>query len=317
VPITGEPRDEEAPGVPRAPDPADEGAARGGGETEEREVRVEDPSLSPETNARLTEELRETIGADRVRVPADRPRASRGEEAERREGALAYLGMHRFVLLRNTAILLTFAAVLSLITNNWWLLALAAGVHALATMTVVLTAVRMTTITEHPAPGVAAAMAEEGVSSPDERFSEMVDEFRPQTSGGAGDVVSAGGNDRTVEAGADPAVAGAEQSTAWTPSAGPSRAVGPGGTPDALIWATAGSLLLASILISAAQGGWMWLLTAVMLPGVGGWIVLQRMLHARRDSGRSLGTGGLVAVAVATGLAVAAFCAVVALAFQH
>lgn len=284
---------------------------------EEREVRAEDPQLSAETNARLTEELRETLGTDRVRVPADRPCASQGEESERRQGGLAYLGMHRFALLRSAAILLTFAAVLSLITNNWWLLALAAGVHAVATMTVALTAVRMTTITEHPAPEVAAAMAEDGVSSPDERFSEMVDEFRPQTSGGAGDVVSAGGNDRSVEAGVDPAAAGAEQSTAWTPTAGPSEAVGPGGAPDALIWATAGSLLAASILISAVQGGWMWLLTAVMLPAVAGWIVLQRALHARRGSGQSLGTRGLVAIAVGTGLAVAVFCAVVALAFQH
>jgi hypothetical protein len=249
--------------------------------TEEREVRADDPALSPETNARLTEELRETIGADRVRVPADRPHVSRGEESRRQRGALGYLGMHRFVLVRNASIFLTFAAVLALATGSWWILPLAAGVHALGTMAVTLTAIRMTTITEHPAPEVSAALAEEGVSSPDERFSEMVDEFRTQTSGGVGEVVAAGANDRTVEAGVDPARAGAEQSTAWTPSAGPSRAVGPGGTPDLLIWATAGSLLLASILISAVQGGWMWLLAAVMLPLVGGWMAMQRMLHTR------------------------------------
>ena len=108
---------------PRADWAYDEGTPRRAAGLQEREVRAEDPQLSVETNARLTEELRATLGTDRVRVPADRPRASQGEESARRQ--------------------------------------------------------------EHPAPHVAAAMVEQGVSSPDDRFSEMVDGFRPQTSGGA------------------------------------------------------------------------------------------------------------------------------------
>lgn len=75
--------------------------------------------------------------------------------------------MHRFQLIRASSIVLTFGAVVALATGKWWLLPLATGVHALGTMTVLLTSVRMTTISEHPSPTVAAALAEEGVSSPD------------------------------------------------------------------------------------------------------------------------------------------------------
>src|SRR4051794_6625330 len=77
IPITGEPRNELAPGVP-APPPEGTPGSNEDRELEEREVLAEDPELSPETNQRLTEELREVLGSDRVKVPADRPRSSRG-----------------------------------------------------------------------------------------------------------------------------------------------------------------------------------------------------------------------------------------------
>src|ERR1700689_4654448 len=48
-------------------------------EEETRQVRVEDPALSPSTNQRLTEEVQETLGTDEVRVPAGRAHPSRGE----------------------------------------------------------------------------------------------------------------------------------------------------------------------------------------------------------------------------------------------
>jgi hypothetical protein len=230
---------------------------------------------------------------------------------------LAYLGMHRFVMLRGAAIVLTFGAIVALASGKWWILPLAAGIHALGTMTVILTALRMTTISEHPAPEVHAAMAEEGVSSPDERFSEMVEEFRPEPDGGVGDVLAADGGDRTAEAEVDPARAAAEQSTAWTPTAGPSQAVGGDTAPDALIWATLGSLVMVSLLVSAVQGGWMWLLTAVMVPVVVGAFIVQRTMDVRRGPGRMVRPRSLVAIAICTALAVAAFCAVVAFAFQR
>jgi hypothetical protein len=52
-------------------------------ETEVREVVSDDPSLSPEANRILTEEAREAVGADRVRVPRDKPHAERERHGDR------------------------------------------------------------------------------------------------------------------------------------------------------------------------------------------------------------------------------------------
>ena len=77
------------------------------------------------------------------------------------------------------------------------------------------------------------------------------------------------------------------------------------------------ALLVISIAVSAAAGGWMWLLAAVMVPLLEGWAFLQRMMAAGRgqqqltrplDHGRDR---------VGDRLSVALFCAVVAYAFQH
>src|SRR5438270_14036543 len=115
-------------------------------------------------------------------------------------------------------------------------------------------------------------MAEDGVSSPDERFTEMVEEFSQERRHGATETVSPGFNDRTAPAGADTPTAAEQQSSAMTPTAAPSRPAGEGGTPDYLIWATAASLFILSIVLPAVSGGgWMWLLPAVMIPLIGGW----------------------------------------------
>lgn len=287
------------------------------GATEEREVSAADPALSAATNARVTEELRDVVGADRVRVPAERPRASRGEQPHPRH-PIAYLTAQRLDVLRGFAIVLTFGAIVALITRTWWLLPVAAGVHALGTMTVVMSVLRLTTVTERPSPEVGAAMAEEGVSSPDERFSRMVDEFAPASDRGTGTVLSPGHNERTVSAGADPLRAAAEQSSAMTPTAEPSRPGGEGGTPDFLIWATAASLLIVSIIVPLLEGGgWMWLLPAIMVPLLIGWVVLQAVMVNRGDAVQVTSRRPLVAVVLCTAVAVAVFCAVVALAYQH
>lgn len=279
VPITSPPREEEKPGVPKAPPQQPPSENAGGSEShpgsssgdrrsgaEEREVRADDPGLSPGTNARLTEELREVVGADRVRVPSDRPRATRGEHPEQ-HGSAARLEVNRFQVIRTGAIVLTFGAIIALITRDWWVLPLAAGVHALATMVVSLTIIRVTTVSEHPSPTVAAALSEEGVSNPDEHFSRMVEEFREEPERGATEVLSPGFNERTASASADTPSAATEQSSAMTPTAEPSQPGGAAGAPDALIWTTMISLLVLSILLPALTGGgWMWLLPAVMVP---------------------------------------------------
>jgi hypothetical protein len=285
---------------------------------EEREVRAQDPALSEHTNARVTEELRETLGRDRVRVPADRPRASRGEQPPK-AGALDYLTQNRLQAVRAFFIVLTFGLVVALITDEWWVLALAAGVHAVGTMVVTLTALGLTTVTEHPSPELSAAMTEEGVSSPDDRFSRMVDEFREgDTASDTTGVLSPGEDARTVEASADPATAGAEQSSAMTPTAGPSEPSGEGGAPDFIIWATALSLAILSVVLPAVTGGgYMWLLTAVMLPLLAGWVLLQRALVTHGDAVEMRSRKPLVVIVLFTAISVAVFCGVVALAFQH
>ncbi|HZU40938.1 MAG TPA: hypothetical protein VE992_07785 [Solirubrobacteraceae bacterium] len=284
---------------------------------EVREVRAADPELSPETNAMLTSELRAVVGAESVRVPADRPHASQGE-LPGKHSVTEYLSLHRFQLVRTTAIMLTFGAIIALTTRDWWLLPLAAGVHALGTMTVVMTIVRMTTVIEHPAPEVAAALAEEGVSSPDERFSQMVEEFSQKPQRGAAEVLSPGFNDRSVPAAADPATAAAEQSSAMTPTEHPSRAAGERGAPDYLVWTTALSLLGLSIALPAPMGGgWMWLLTAVMVPLIACWMAMQRLMVTHPGTMRIESRKLLVAIVLCTTIAVAGFCAVVALAFHH
>jgi hypothetical protein len=326
VPITGEPlRDDSRPrrdnddGAWRQRREAGRAPERSGrrGETEVREVRAADPELSPETNARLTEELREVVGAERVEVPRARPHFSAGEVPQRRSGS-HYLSQHRFQLVRATAIVLTFAAVVALATGDWWILPLAAGIHALGTMTVTLTIIRMTTVIEHPSPDVAAALTEEGVPSADEYFSQMVHEYTDATPGGEAEVLSAGHEGRLADAQSDGPGAAAEQSTAMTPTGSPSAVHRGGSTPDLVIWSTWLSLLVLSIVLPAVtSGGWMWLLPAVMIPLLACWAVVQRLYLGRPDLARVPGRGGLVAVALSTAVAVAVFCAVVALAFQH
>ena len=50
-------------------------------DTEDRPVRSEDPSLSDETNARLTEELRQDVGSDHAQVSPDTPHREREPHA--------------------------------------------------------------------------------------------------------------------------------------------------------------------------------------------------------------------------------------------
>lgn len=285
--------------------------------TEMREVRAADPELSPEVNAELTAELREVIGSDRAEVPVDRPRTSRGELPSKRS-PVDYLSENRVAALGSLAIMLTFGGIVALTTGDWWLLPLAAGIHALATLSVVLLVVRLTTITEHPSPDVAAALAAEGVSSPDERFSQMVEEFTPIRPAGVGEVLSPGHNDRTVPAGEDPAMAMAEQSSAMTPTEGPTRPAGEGSLPELIVFATALALLGLSVALPAALGGgWLWLLTAVMVPLLIAWLVVQLLMARSPGTLQLRSRVPLIAIAVCTALAVAGFCAVVALAFQH
>src|SRR5438309_5393954 len=103
-----------------------------------------------------------------------------------------------------------------------------------------------------------------------------------------------------------------------TPTSQPSHPSGTGGAPDILIWSTAVSLLVLSIVLPAAGGGgWLWLTTAVMVPLLIGWMLLQQLMITRRNELHVQGRGPVIAIVACTAIAVALFCAVVAFAFQH
>jgi hypothetical protein len=274
VSITNEPRDEEAPGIPRAPSRPvrqDDGPQ----ELEEREVKVADPKLDDAANEQLTAELREVLGTDRVQVPKDQLHPSRGDRPPT-TGLWTEIISRRLTVVMMLAAALTIGAIVSLATGSWWLLLVALGVHALGTVVVTATVLRMTTTSERVAPTTAAMLQEEGIDSPDEYFSLLVEEFSETEHGGAGDVVSAGDTARTSESSQEPGQAAAEQSAAMTPSSGASQPTEGGGVADGLMWATVAALFAVSLIVPAtAGGGAMWILPVVMLPLLLGWILIQ------------------------------------------
>jgi hypothetical protein len=105
--------------------------------------------------------------------------------------------------------------------HSWWTVVLAFLVLAAMTYIVVAMIIKMTSNPERPSSTTVAAMEEEGVTDPEQLFSDVVAEFTPEPD-------ADGETGRTVDAVEDPATAAAEQRDATTPSGGPSRAVGPG-----------------------------------------------------------------------------------------
>jgi hypothetical protein len=314
--MTSQPR----PGRSDEAEPAENSPeVRGGVELEDREVTVADPQLSEDANRRLTEEVREVVGADHVQVPSDRPHPSQGERPAS-SGLLAFLSTNRLILVITFMVFLAIGAIVSLSTGSWWFLPLAAGIHALGTMTVVAVVVRMTTNMERPSPSAVAMLEEEGVRNPEERFSRMVAEFTHGEDRSSAEVLSSGANQRTVAADENPLLAAKEQQSAMTPSAGASRAAGRGALPAAMSWAVVLALAAISIIVPAvAGGGWLWLLTAVILPIAGAWILLQRIMDREDHKAEAaLKSRHLpVGIVSATALSVAVFCAIVALALHH
>lgn len=147
--------------------------------SERREVRSEDPSLSPEANRLLTDELRDVVGSEAVDVPVGRAHAAR-ERHGGRSGVVVGLESNRLAIGMTFLAALVVGAILSLATGSWWFLLLALGMHALGTLAIVGLALQMTTQTEHVSPGVAARLEDEGVGDPDALFGELVDEYAPR-----------------------------------------------------------------------------------------------------------------------------------------
>jgi hypothetical protein len=187
------------------------------GAVERREVRAHDPSLSPDANRILTEELRAAIGRDVVEVPVERPHVER-ERHGGHSGFAVGLSDNRLAIGMTFLAALVVGAILSLVTGSWWFLALALGVHALGTLAIVALVLGMTTEVEHLSPSAYARLQEEGVEDPDALFSALVEEYAP--AGRRGDT-------RETAPQEDAAQAAAEQRSAVTPSQDPSRPTGP------------------------------------------------------------------------------------------
>src|SRR3954468_24711883 len=161
-------------------------------QTERRFVRSEDPKLSAEANAALTDELQQAIGAEHVSMPADAPdpgSAERGGDSVATATAASMRPLFFVTLLAA----LTVGAVIALSTGSWWALVAAVAVHAVGTMVVASGAIQLSTQIEHASPQTTARLEEEGVADPDRVLSDLVEEYagEPETSPAAG-VVSAG-----------------------------------------------------------------------------------------------------------------------------
>jgi hypothetical protein len=243
---------------------------------EEREVRVEDPRLSESANARLTDEVREVLGTDHVEVPRDRPHPSLGEEVPHASTGAVFVE-HRAVLIVLFCFLITFGAILSLITHDWWFLPLAAVAHAAGTMIVLVTALRFTTSRERPHPTTVALLESEGITDPEGHFSDLVSEFSDGDRRGGNDLLAADASERTVSSQQDPVRASAEQQTAMTPTAMPSKAVDSGSLPWVIAATLISGVVIASLVLAIALGGAYWFAPAILVPSGVLWLVMRRL----------------------------------------
>jgi hypothetical protein len=230
----------------------------------------------------LTHEVREAVGSDRARVPADRADGIGRVHAGSRGTLAGALSSNRPLIVITFAMLLVVGVIVSLATGSWWAVVAAAGVHATGTLVVATVALRLTTEVEHVAPETAARLEEEGVADPDRALSDLIEQYAPTDQArGAAEVVSSGNNEVTTGPDGDRLRSGLQQRSALTPTSSP---VGPAerGAPAALpIVAVAGSLL-AAIVVAIVLGGDAWVLAVGVAAVSAGWIVLTRRMAGDR-----------------------------------
>jgi hypothetical protein len=275
--------------------PSDPNATRDGETaTERRFVRSEDPSLTPEANRLLTEEVREVVGQDEVEVPVGTPRRSSARHGNH-SSLVATLISNRPILIVSFLAALVVGGIISLATGWYVAVLLAVGLHALCTMLVAAGAVQLTTQVEHVGAETAARLESEGVADPDRVLTELVEDFAgAHQAGGVTEVVSSGNNERTVEAGDDPAQAMLEQRTAMTPQAHPGPAAGEGSAVEFLPWwVVAGVMVISVVAIPFFDQGWV--IPLVVVPLGLAWMAMQRWManaekaRSRRPTGDVVG----------------------------
>ena len=146
------------------------------GPTERRRVASDDPSLSPEANQMLTEELRAIVGSAFVDVPIGRADPAHARHGTHRQG-VAELIADRFGYVTATLVLVVVLAVVGLSSGSVVALAGALVVLGVALALVVLMVTRLAGEGEHPSPELAALLEREGVGDPDRLLTELVREF--------------------------------------------------------------------------------------------------------------------------------------------
>jgi hypothetical protein len=266
----------------------------------EREVKSEDPDLSAEANRLLTEELCEAVGAERVEVPAD---ATPGDGTP----APGFLAANRPLILVTFIAAVVVGGIVSLVTGAWWALLIAVGLHALGTVIVGAGAIRLTTQVEHVSPARATRLEAEGVVDPDEKLTELVEEYAGAKPRGDREVLGAGFNERAADTQGQPAEATAEQASAVTPSGGEGSRPGGGRSAVELLpwWFVLGTVV-ASVVVAIVVGGRMWVLPAIIGGLGGGWLLLQdSMARGRRPQEHGF-SKKVAATAVAVALMAAA-----------
>jgi hypothetical protein len=267
-------------------------------------VRSEDPNLSAEANAALTEELQQAIGAERVSMPADAPDPASAERSGDSAAAATVASMRPLFIVTLLAAL-TVGAVIALSTGSWWALVVAVGVHAVGTMVVASGAIQLTTQIEHASPQTTARLEEEGVADPDRVLSDLVEEYtgEAETSPAAG-VISAGDTGSQAPAAQRRAV------TPGVPASGENSVVA------ALPWFVVTGVTLVSLVGAVLEGGKVWATPAIVLPLGAAWIALDRYLSSRAEQERSPGPGRLVIVGACVVAGVIVFVSLMRLAVQ-
>jgi hypothetical protein len=239
-------------------------------DTEIREVISDDPSLSAEANRVLTEEARAAVGADRVRVPRDKPHVERDRAGTHGSVAESFAA-NRLIIAITFGSLLVVGAIVALATGSWWAVVVAALVHAIGTfvvLTMLGSAVRQT---EHASPTATALLADEGVADPDARLSDLVEEY----SG-----VESGENAQPDDPTHAPARATTEQRSANTPAGVPTEPAGTNSAIDRFMpkWVMAGLMVFAVVVgaLSPVLGIKFVIVPAIGLPLGGIWLLLRR-----------------------------------------
>jgi hypothetical protein len=273
-------------------------------QTERRFVRSDDPNLSAEANAALTEELQQAIGAEQVSMPADAPDPATAERSGDPAAAATVASMRPLFIVTLLAAL-TVGAVIALSTGSWWALVVAVGVHAVGTMLVASGAIQLTTQIEHASPQTTARLEAEGVADPDRVLSDLVEEYtgEAETSPAAG-VISAG------DTGSRAPAAQRRAMTPGVPASGESSVVA------ALPWFVVTGVTLVALVGAVLEGGKVWATPAIVLPLGAAWIALDRYLSSRTEHERSPGPGRLVIVGACVVAGVIVFVSLMRLAVQ-